>query len=312
MSSMGVVFPGQGSQTVGMLDSLAQHFPQIKQTVEEASQVVDYDVWALIQEGPIERLNETEFTQVAMLVSDVAIYRVLQTVFPFQPSMMAGHSLGEYAALVCGEALSFKAAILLVRQRGRLMQQAVPLGMGAMAAIVGLTDEQVEHLCREASHAESTVMAANYNAIGQVVVAGHQAAVDRVLVLAEQAEARLAKKIPVSVPCHCDLLLGAAEMFADALKATAFAAPVCPIVSNVDALPYASPQDITQQLKKQLYLPVRWVQTVQYMRQHGVEKLIECGPGQVLAGLIKRIDRGLVTYSVYDVASLEKLKRGTE
>jgi [acyl-carrier-protein] S-malonyltransferase len=308
MRVFGVVFPGQGSQSVGMLDAFAQQDSGVMQLIETASHALGFDLWKLVHEGPSEQLNETEFTQVALLTADVAMYRALQKACAFQPSLMAGHSLGEYAALVCAEAITFEEALLLVRNRGRLMQEAVPLGVGEMAAIVGLTDEQVEHLCREASQSESVVSPANYNAIGQVVVAGHRAAVDRVLLLAEQAQARLAKKIPVSVPCHCDLLRVASEAFAVPLSQAHFQTPQYPVMSNVLAQPYASAEVIPKLLQQQLYAPVRWVDTIQYMRQQGVDHFIECGPGQVLSGLIKRIDRGVLTSSVYDVASLEKLK----
>ncbi|MCX7116037.1 MAG: ACP S-malonyltransferase [Gammaproteobacteria bacterium] len=306
MTRTAVVFPGQGSQSIGMLATLAPHFEQIQHTFDEASSVLNYNVWDLVQNGPIETLNETEFTQVAMLVADVAVYRVLQAVKPFTPCMMAGHSLGEYAALVCAEVMSFTDAVQLVRQRGQLMQHYVPLGTGGMAALVGLDDEIVNQLCHEASDERAVVTPANYNAIGQVVVAGHTPAVDRLVVLAEAAGARFAKKIAVSVPCHCALLVDAAKVFEGALQQVALHDPRLPIISNVDATPYVSNQAIYTQLSKQLYSPVQWVKTIQLMHQENVELIIECGPGQVLAGLIKRIERSLPVVSVFDFASLEK------
>ncbi|WP_133127093.1 ACP S-malonyltransferase [Legionella nagasakiensis] len=300
------VFPGQGSQFVGMLNELAGHYPVIPELFAEVSEQIGYDVWHLVQHGPEDRLNQTEHTQVAMLTADVAVYRVLQQRMEIRASMMAGHSLGEYAALVCAEAISLTDAAQLVATRGRLMQETVPLGEGAMAAIVGLSDEQVGALCQKASHEEQQVAPANYNAIGQVVVAGHAPAVERAMSLANAMGARLAMVIPVSVPCHCPLLTKAAELFSEHLAQTTFNTPVTSVISNVDLSVYQSAEQIRTLLKEQLYRPVRWVETIQMMKQSGIEQMIECGPGKVLAGLVKRIDKSLQTVSINDLSSLNQ------
>lgn len=302
------VFPGQGSQSIGMLADFELQYSIIVKTFAEASEAVGYDLWNLIQQGPEEKLNQTEHTQVAMLTADVAVYRLLMQHSITHPHILAGHSLGEYAALVCADALSLFDAACLVSRRGQVMQNAVPLGLGAMAALVGLTDEQVKSLCDQASRVNEVVTPANYNAIGQVVVAGHTSAVTRVLGLAEEAGARLAKIIPVSVPCHCPLLSEAAEFFGEYLAKIDFKKPKIDVVSNVDLSIYHSAEHIREKLKEQLYSPVRWVETIQLFKQSGVAFIIECGPGKVLSGLIKRIDRSLNTISVYDTISLEQIE----
>ncbi|KTD54489.1 malonyl CoA-ACP transacylase [Legionella sainthelensi] len=302
------VFPGQGSQSIGMLADFELQYSIVVKTFAEASEAVGYDLWKLIQHGPEEKLNQTEHTQVAMLTADVAIYRLLMQQGIVQPCIIAGHSLGEYAALVCADALSLFDAASLVSRRGQVMQNAVPLGLGAMAALVGLTDEQVKNLCDQASRSNEVVTPANYNAIGQVVVAGHTPAVTRVLGLAEDAGARLAKIIPVSVPCHCPLLFDAAEVFGEYLAKIEFKKPKIDVVSNVDLSIYHSAEDIRKKLQEQLYSPVRWVETIQLFKQNGIEVVLECGPGKVLGGLIKRIDRSLNTISVYDTISLEQVE----
>lgn len=306
MTKTAFVFPGQGSQTLGMLSDFVLQYPIIAETFSEASAAVGYDVWQLIQNGPEDKLNQTEHTQVAMLTSDVAIYRLLaQQGFP-KPKLMAGHSLGEYAALVCSGSLTLSEASELVARRGQLMQNAIPLGQGGMAAIVGLMDEQVNDLCKQASFGEMQVTPANYNAIGQVVVAGHKEAVEALIKLADEAGARLAMMIPVSVPCHCPLLKEAAEEFGRDLAAVDFKVPTVEVISNVDLSSYHSAQHIRDKLKEQLYSPVRWVETVQLFPKKSIELVIECGPGKVLNGLIKRIDRNIATISVYDTISLEQ------
>ncbi|HHF7374601.1 ACP S-malonyltransferase [Legionella bozemanae] len=302
------VFPGQGSQSIGMLADFELQYPIVVKTFAEASEAVGYDLWKLVQHGPEEKLNQTEHTQVVMLTADVAVYRVLMQHNVAQPIIMAGHSLGEYAALVCADALSLFDAACLVARRGQVMQNAVPLGLGAMAAIVGLTDEQVKTLCDQASQANEVVTPANYNAIGQVVVAGHTPAVTRMLGLAEEAGARLAKVIPVSVPCHCPLLFDAAASFAEYLAKIEFKKPKSDVVSNVDLSIYHSGQHIREKLKEQLYSPVRWVETIQLFKNNGIELILECGPGKVLGGLVKRIDRSLNTISVYDTISLDQVE----
>ena len=299
------VFPGQGSQSVGMLRDLSAHHPSILQTFTSVSERVGYDVWALVQDGPDARLNQTEHTQVAVLTADVAVFSVLKQQGITPARLMAGHSLGEYAALVCAGAIDLPDAAALVAMRGKLMQDTVPFGQGAMAAIVGLSDAQVQMLCVEASCVGAQVTPANYNAIGQVVIAGHTAAVEQAILLAEAQGARLAKKIPVSVPCHCPLLTEAANMFTDFLQAAPFKTPELPVVSNVDLSVYQSAEHIRRLLKEQLYRPVRWVETIQWMKNQGIESVIECGPGKVLSGLIKRIDKSLQATSIYDQSSLE-------
>ena len=299
------VFPGQGSQSIGMLHDLAAHYPLITELFASVSERIGYDVWALVQQGPEQRLNQTEHTQVAMLAADVAIYQLLQQQGAPRATIMAGHSLGEYAALVCAGAISLPDAAVLVGLRGKLMQDNVPLGDGAMAAIVGLTDEQVQELCIKSTTKNHQVTPANYNAIGQVVIAGHTPAVEQAMILANEMGARLAVNIPVSVPCHCPLLAQAADMFADALHAAPFKMPNIPVISNVDLSIYESVEQIRLLLKQQLCSPVRWVETIQLMKNKNVELLIECGPGKVLSGLTKRIDKSLQAMSVNDPSSLE-------
>lgn len=307
MVNTAFVFPGQGSQSVGMLSDFSLQYPIITDIFAESSEAVGYDLWNLIQKGPEDKLNQTEHTQVAMLTSDVAVHRLLMQQGVPAPQIMAGHSLGEYAALVCADSLTLADAAKLVARRGQVMQNAIPMGMGAMAAVVGLTDEQVSALCDEASLEDQIVTPANYNAIGQVVVAGHTSAVNRLVELADEAGARLAKVIPVSVPCHCPLLSDAAELFYEHLTAINFKVPSIDVVSNVDLGIYHSTQHIRDRLKEQLYSPVRWVETIQLFKSMNIELVIECGPGKVLSGLTKRIDRSLSAISVYDTISLDQV-----
>jgi len=299
------IFPGQGSQSLGMLQELAVNFPLVLELFGSVSERVGYDVWELVQHGPEERLNQTEHTQVAMLTADVAVYQLLQQQGASSATIMAGHSLGEYAALVCAGAISLPDAAMLVGLRGKLMQENVPLGQGAMAAIVGLTDEQVLELCFKSTTANHQVTPANYNAIGQVVIAGHTPAVEKAITQAIEMGARMAVNIPVSVPCHCPLLAQAADFFSDSLQATAFKTSEVPVISNVDLSIYQSAEQIRLLLKQQLCRPVRWVETIQLMKSKGVELLIECGPGKVLSGLTKRIDKSLRAISVNDQSSLD-------
>ncbi|MFT4058430.1 MAG: ACP S-malonyltransferase [Legionella sp.] len=307
MVKTALVFPGQGSQSVGMLADFELQYPIVVDVFAEASESVGYDLWQLVQQGPIERLNQTEYTQVVMLTADVAVFRLLQEQEMIKPSLMAGHSLGEYPALVCAGALSLADAVHLVVHRGQVMQKAVPLGVGAMAAVIGLDEVQIAQLCKEASNAREIVTPANYNSIEQTVVAGHTPAVNRLISLAEEAGARLAKVIPVSVPCHCPLLTEAADVFSEYLSITEFKKPTIDVISNVDVSIYQSATEIREKLKVQLYSPVRWVETIQLFKNSGVELVLECGPGKVLSGLIKRIDRSLNSISVYDTISLEQV-----
>lgn len=282
------IFPGQGSQAVGMLSELATHYPLIEETFAEASQTLEFDLWQITQQGPVDQLNQTQITQPALLAASIAIWRLWQKEGGKLPLLMAGHSLGEYSALVCAGALEFSAAIRLVAERGRLMQEAVPNGVGAMAAIVGLDDSALQELC--ASLAQGQVLSpANYNSIGQTVVAGNSEAIDRLVEKAKQAGAKLAKRIPVSVPSHCALMKPAAERLADYLNTVSFLPPQFPIINNVDVKIEETPKAIKEALVRQLFSPVRWVEIIQYLEKQGIEQLIECGSGKVLAGLNKRI-----------------------
>jgi [acyl-carrier-protein] S-malonyltransferase len=288
-----VVFPGQGSQSVGMLRDIAEKYPLVTELFSEVSVRLGYDLWQLVQEGPAEKLNQTAYTQVAILTADVSLYKIMEQKGLIKPSIMAGHSLGEYAALVCAGAIDLVDAAELVSLRGQLMQDTIPMGLGAMAAIVGLSDEKVQDICDKASSDVEIVTPANYNAIGQVVIAGNATAVDKAILLAEEMGARLAKVIPVSVPCHCPLLTDAANKFSSALLDAKFKVPTLPVVSNVDLSLYTSVDQIRTLLAEQLYSPVQWVKTIQYVGGQGVKLIIECGPGKVLSGLTKRIDSSI-------------------
>jgi [acyl-carrier-protein] S-malonyltransferase len=305
MTQTAFVFPGQGSQSVGMLADMASQYPLVLDRFDKVSQCVGYDVWDLVQNGPEIKLNQTEHTQVAVLVADVVTYELLEQKGIAKASVMAGHSLGEYAALVCSGAISLTDAARLVQKRGQLMQETVPLGQGAMAAIIGMTDEDVEKLCALASTVQEHVTPANFNAIGQVVIAGHTQAVERAIVLAEEMGAMMAKNIPVSVPCHCPLLMEAAREFTNDLQRVEFKVPRLSVISNVDLSFYESTDQIRALLSEQLYRPVRWVETIQTMKNIGITRVVECGPGKVLTGLIKRIDKSLQSISVNNLSSLD-------
>lgn len=300
---LAIVFPGQGSQSIGMLRDLALLHPEVRATFETASQVLGYDLWQLCQEGPAETLNRTQTTQPALLAAGVAAWRVWRAQGGSLPAYLAGHSLGEYTALVCAEALDYAAAIALVAERGRLMQEAVPEGAGAMAAILGLEDAQVVAVCAEAA-ALGVVEAVNFNAPGQVVIAGVTAAVERAGELAKAAGAKRVLLLPVSVPSHCALLKPAAERLAAYLAQVNVRAPQIPVLHNVDARARVSPDEIRAALAEQLYRPVRWVQIIQTMAQSGVTNLVECGPGKVLVGLNKRIAKEMDARALYDAATL--------
>lgn len=303
--SLAFVFPGQGSQSVGMLGDLATAEPLVEQTFADASDVLGYDVWALVQNGPDESLNSTERTQPALLTAGVAVWRVWQANSGQQPAFMAGHSLGEYTALVCAGALEFSDAIDLVARRGEFMQQAVPDGEGAMAAIIGLDDQLVCKACRESENGD-VVEAVNFNAPGQVVIAGSRSAVDRAAEHAKQSGAKRVIPLPVSVPSHCALMKPAAEKLARLMESIEFQAPRIPVIHNVDVASHDEPNDIRRVLADQLHHPVRWVETIQAMNGMGVDAIIECGPGKVLAGLNRRIDRSMQALPVFDPNSLEK------
>ena len=303
--SVAFVFPGQGSQSVGMLAELATAFPVVGETFAEASAALGYDLWKLVQDGPVEELNKTHITQPAMLSAGIAVWRILQGQGVATPAMVAGHSLGEYTALVAAGALDFSDAVKLVAERGRLMQEAVPAGEGAMAAIVGLDDAAVINVCGQVAEGD-VLSAVNFNAPGQVVVAGTASAVARVVVAAKEAGAKLAIPLPVSVPSHCALMKPAAEQLAAQLANITIASPLIPVINNVDVQSANAADAIRDALVRQLYSPVRWVESVQKMAQEGVDTLIECGPGKVLVGLNKRIDKSMNAMAVLDSASLEK------
>lgn len=303
--SIAFVFPGQGSQSVGMLAGMAEAYPQIQETFHEASDALSYDLWQLIQNGPDQELNKTHITQPAMLAGGVAIWRVWQAQNGPQPVGLAGHSLGEYSALVAAESLTFSDAVTLVAERGRLMQEAVPVGAGAMAAILGLDDEQVIAVCKQAAQDE-VASAANFNSPGQVVVAGNSEAVERAITMAKEAGAKRALMLPMSVPSHCSLMMTAAEQLAERMEAITIKAPCLPVINNVDVMATTDTDIIRDALKRQLFNPVRWVETIQTFAQQGIQHIVECGPGKVLTGLNKRINRELDSHATQDVASFTK------
>ena len=303
MSKFAMVFPGQGSQTVGMLADLATQFPIVEQTFAEASDALGYDLWKLVQEGPAEELNKTWQTQPALLAASVAIYRVWQQQNGAQPAMMAGHSLGEYSALVCAGVLDFKQAIRLVELRGKLMQEAVPAGTGAMSAIIGLDNDSIAKACEESAQGE-VVSPVNFNSPGQVVIAGNKDAVERAGAACKAAGAKRALPLPVSVPSHCALMKPAAEKLAVALQEVTFNAPKFAVINNVDVKTETSPEAIRDALVRQLYSPVRWSESVEFMAGEGVEHLLEVGPGKVLTGLTKRIVDTMTAAAINDAASV--------
>ena len=303
--TLACVFPGQGSQSVGMLAGLAADEPVVRQTFAEASEVLGYDLWALCQGGPETELGATERTQPAMLAAGVATWRVWKAHGGPQPLAMAGHSLGEYTALVCSNAIDFRTAVDVVRYRGQVMQQAVPVGQGAMAAILGLEDAELEAACRETAQGE-VVEPVNFNAPGQTVIAGHASAVGRAIEAAKARGAKRAVLLPVSVPSHSSLMVGAAEKLAARLATVEVRMPDVPDVYTVDVRRHTSPDGIRQSLKQQLFKPVRWAETVRAMIAAGATTFVECGPGKVLTSLNRRIERKpeLRMLSVDDPASL--------
>ena len=299
-----ITFPGQGSQSVGMLAELAAVHPIVRETFEEGADALGVDLWALSQDGPKERLNETQNTQPALLCAGMGVMRVLEQQMAAPPLVMAGHSLGEYTALVAAGVLGLGDATRLVAMRGRFMQDAVPAGTGAMAAILGLDDDQVRAVCAEGAQGQ-VAAAVNFNSPGQVVVAGNAEAIARVTELAKAAGAKRALLLDVSVPSHCALMKPAAERLAEAMQSINFNAPVVPVLHNVNVAEATDPVEIQKLLVEQLFCPVRWVETVQAIAGRGAEIVLEAGPGKVLAGLIKRIDKTLPALPVFDPASLE-------
>ena len=288
--TLAFVFPGQGSQSVGMLAALGAAEPVVRETFEEASQVLGYDLWALAQQGPEAELGATERTQPAMLAAGVAVWRAWREHGGAMPVAMAGHSLGEYTALVCSGSLDFRTAVDLVRFRGQAMQRAVPLGVGAMAAVLGLDDADVEAACREAA-GDEVVEPVNFNAPGQVVIAGHAAAVVRAIEAAKARGAKRAVQLPVSVPSHSSLMVGAADELAARLATVEVRMPNVPDVYTVEVRRHESPDGIRAALREQLFKPVRWSDTVRAMLASGVTTLVECGPGKVLTSLNKRVEK---------------------
>ncbi|APX93594.1 [acyl-carrier-protein] S-malonyltransferase [Halomonas sp. 1513] len=301
--SLALMFPGQGSQHMGMMRELAERYSVVRTTFEEASDALGYDLWHVVQEGPEEDLNATACTQPALLTSSVAIWRVWQELEGPRPAAMAGHSLGEYSAMVCAGVMTFAEGVRLVKLRGEAMQAAVPAGEGAMAAILGLDDGAVEAACEQAAQGD-VVSAVNYNAPGQVVIAGATAAVERAIAACQEAGAKRALPLPVSVPSHCALMRPAAERLEAAMGAIELRAPRYTVVQNVDALAHADVDTLRTRLIEQLYRPVRWTACVESMAAQGAEVFIECGPGKVLTGLNKRIARGSKGLAINDPDSL--------
>ncbi|MCP4764873.1 MAG: ACP S-malonyltransferase [Gammaproteobacteria bacterium] len=302
MTSFAYVFPGQGSQSVGMMTEWGEQQPIVNEVYAQASEVLGYDLWSVTAEGPLQRLNQTEVTQPAMLCAGVASWRIASQQ-PGMPAaaMMAGHSLGEYSALVCAGSLALRDAAALVARRGQLMQSAVGEGEGAMAAIIGLDDRGVREAC--ASVASGVVEAVNFNAPGQVVIAGEADAVEAAMAKAKELGAKRALPLPVSVPSHCSLMRNAAEQLAAELEAIDIKPPSVPVIHNHGASVASSVDEIRERLKLQLYSPVEWVASVQGMQRQGVNVLIECGPGKVLTGLTRRIEKSMQAFAIFDAAS---------
>jgi [acyl-carrier-protein] S-malonyltransferase len=300
--SVAMLFPGQGSQSIGMLAGLAARFPLVETCFAQASQALGFDLWQVVADGPAERLNATEVTQPAMLTAGIATWRVWREQGGVQPQFVAGHSLGEFTALVCAEAIGFDDAVRLVQLRGQLMQRAVPEGTGAMAAVLGLSDDEVAAACVEAAQGE-VVEPVNYNSPAQVVIAGHAQAVDRAIDLARRRGAKRALRLPVSVPAHSALLKSAEAQFAQHLQTLDLHAPRYRFFSGVDAAEHATPDDIRAVLSRQLASPVRWTDLVRSLLPHN-PALVECGPGKVLTGLNRRIERSASCYALEDVDAL--------
>ncbi len=303
--SIAMVFPGQGSQSQGMQADLADHFGVVRETYAEAGDILGYDLWTLVQDGPAEKLGETVITQPAMLTAGVAAYRCWQTAGGAAVDAMAGHSLGEYSALVCAGAVSFADAVRVVKRRSELMQEAVPVGIGAMAALLGLDDDTVVSLCDEASTI-GVAEPVNFNSPGQVVIAGHATAVAQAVEYAKEHGARRAIILPVSVPSHSSLMREAGQSLADTLTATAFKAPEITVISAATAQAYTGADDIRSKLSAQVYSPVLWVKTVNALQAGGATRIIECGPGRVLAGLVRRIAKGTQIASIENHDGLQK------
>lgn len=304
--NLAFVFPGQGSQKIGMLADLATQYPIVTQTFAEASQVLGYDLWDLVQNGTQDDINLTERTQPLLLTASVAVWRVWQEKNGVQPALVSGHSLGEWSALVCAGVVAFGDAVKLVQQRGKFMQEAVPAGQGAMAAIIGLDDALIIEACKNAEQGE-VVSAVNFNSPGQVVIAGTAAAVERASVLCKEAGAKRALPLPVSAPFHTSLMRPAADRLAEQIAATQFNAPQIPVVHNVTAQTEANPEKIKALMIEQIYSAVRWVECVDTISKSGINITVECGPGKVLSGLNKRINSELTTFSIEKSEEVESV-----
>lgn len=304
--NLAFVFPGQGSQKVGMLVDFAGKNAVFNEVFTEASELLGYDLWSLIQQGPQEKLNMTEVTQPALLVSSIALWRLWQEKNGPAPAYVAGHSLGEWSALVCAGVVDFADAVNLVRLRGKYMQEAVPVGVGAMAAIIGLEDEEVEEACREASANGEVVAAVNYNSPGQLVIAGEKNAVEKAIVFCNEAKAKRAMPLPVSAPFHTSLMKPAAEKLANEIEKVQFRAPKIAVVHNVDAATENDPDKIKKIMIQQIYSAVRWVDCVKTLASSGVTSTVECGPGKVLSGLIRRIDNGIKLFATESESSFNE------
>lgn len=304
MTNLAFVFPGQGSQKIGMLAELAEQNPIIEKTFSEASEVLGYDMWDLIQQGAQEDINLTQRTQPILLTCSVAIWRLWNEKLGATPSQMAGHSLGEWSALVCANVIDFADGLRIVEARGKYMQQAVPVGQGAMAAIIGLDDQAILNACAEAGDL-GVVDAVNFNAPGQVVIAGSNDAVERAMDICKADGAKRALPLPVSAPFHTSLMKPAADNLAEMVNAVSFRAPEVPIMHNVHARNEQDPEAIKALMLEQIYSPVKWVDCVKQLKEGGVSTLVECGPGKVLSGLVKRIDRDLISVATETVADFD-------
>ena len=306
------IFPGQGSQAVGMVNDFSEIFPVVKECFQEASDAIKIDLWKMVQEGPAEDLNQTSNTQPAMLAASYAIWKIWTSSVTRPAKVMAGHSFGEVSAFTCAGALTFQEAVRLARARGEIMQNAVPEGIGAMAAILGLNDDEINRLCLNISSDKNRVEAVNFNSPGQVVVAGHTQAVELLIEQAKEQGAKRALKLPVSVPAHSSLMKPAAKKFDQALNEVKFSLPEIAVLQNATL---QSPEDVnalTRGLYAQLYSPVKWVKTVEIIKEHEVQCLLELGPGKVLTGLNKRIDKSLTSLCVFDNKSLEAAVKAIE
>lgn len=303
--SIAFVFPGQGSQQVGMLAAAHAKFAAVRDTFAEASDVLGYDMWALVQTGSQEALNLTETTQPVLLTASVALWRAWRSESEVTPGVMAGHSLGEFSALVCAESLRFHDAVRLVRKRGEFMQSAVPVGLGSMAAIIGLEDTEIDRICNDITHGHDAIVAAvNYNSPGQVVIAGHKTAVEAAIIALKDAGAKKAVPLAVSAPFHTALMMPAGAELGEFLAGVTIAIPATPVVHNVHAMTESDPEKIRQLLVEQIYSPVRWTDCMRTIMQHGASSVVECGPGRVLSGLNKRIDKSLKSFSLEEPEAL--------